>query len=71
VSGIVNIRQRELKMHRLGARSGKVVLFSHSQFGDALAVRCIGLAVIEAQHSNSAAAGYASRFVSILGGGRR
>jgi len=35
---------------RLGALSGKVALFSHGQFGEALAVRWIGLAVSEAQH---------------------
>lgn len=35
---------------RLGALSGKVALFSHGQFGEALAARWIGLAVIEAQH---------------------
>jgi len=35
---------------RLRELSGNVALFSHGQFGSALAVRWIGLAVIEAQH---------------------
>lgn len=35
---------------RLRATAGDVVLFSHGQFGSALAARWIGLAVIEAQH---------------------
>jgi broad specificity phosphatase PhoE len=35
---------------RLSALSGNVALFSHGQFGAALAARWIGLAVIEAQH---------------------
>jgi probable phosphoglycerate mutase len=35
---------------RLRAQSGNVALFSHGQFGAALAVRWIGMAVIEAQH---------------------
>jgi len=35
---------------RLRALSGNVALFSHGQFGSALAARWIGLAVIEAQH---------------------
>ncbi len=35
---------------RLGVLSGKVALFSHGPFGEALAARWIGLAVIEAQH---------------------
>jgi probable phosphoglycerate mutase len=41
---------------RLGFLSGKVALFSHGQFGEALAARWIGLAVIEAQHFALAAA---------------
>jgi probable phosphoglycerate mutase len=35
---------------RLSVLSGNVALFSHGQFGSALAARWIGLAVIEAQH---------------------
>jgi probable phosphoglycerate mutase len=35
---------------RLRALAGNVALFSHGQFGSALAARWIGLAVIEAQH---------------------
>jgi broad specificity phosphatase PhoE len=35
---------------RLRDLSGQVALFSHGQFGSALAARWIGLAVIEAQH---------------------
>jgi probable phosphoglycerate mutase len=35
---------------RLRAVSGNVALFSHGQFGSALAARWIGLAVLEAQH---------------------
>ena len=35
---------------RLGAMSGNVALFSHGQFGPALAARWIGLDVVEAQH---------------------
>jgi probable phosphoglycerate mutase len=35
---------------RLRALDGNVALFSHGQFGAALAARWIGLAVIEAQH---------------------
>jgi broad specificity phosphatase PhoE len=35
---------------RLRELSGDVALFSHGQFGSALAARWIGLAVIEAQH---------------------
>jgi probable phosphoglycerate mutase len=35
---------------RLRALSGNVALFSHGQFGPALAARWVGLAVIEAQH---------------------
>ena len=35
---------------RLRALSGSVALFSHGQFGSALAARWIGLAVLEAQH---------------------
>ena len=35
---------------RLRELSGNVALFSHGQFGSALAARWIGLAVIEAQH---------------------
>lgn len=47
---------------RLSALSGNVALFSHGQFGAALAARWIGLAVMEAQHF---ALGPAS--ISILG----
>jgi probable phosphoglycerate mutase len=35
---------------RLRELSGNVALFSHGQFGSAVAARWIGLAVIEAQH---------------------
>jgi len=35
---------------RLRALSGNIALFSHGQFGSALAARWVGLAVIEAQH---------------------
>jgi broad specificity phosphatase PhoE len=35
---------------RLRTLSGNVALFSHGQFGSALAARWIGLAVLEAQH---------------------
>lgn len=35
---------------RLRTLSGKVALFSHGQFGGALAVRWIGLPLTEAQH---------------------
>jgi len=35
---------------RLRALAGNIALFSHGQFGSALAARWIGLAVIEAQH---------------------
>ncbi len=35
---------------RLRALSGNIALFSHGQFGSALAARWIGLAVLEAQH---------------------
>jgi probable phosphoglycerate mutase len=35
---------------RLRTLSGDIVLFSHGQFGAALAARWIGLAVLEAQH---------------------
>ena len=35
---------------RLGAMAGTVALFSHGQFGAALAVRWIGLALVEGQH---------------------
>jgi broad specificity phosphatase PhoE len=35
---------------RLGAVQGTVALFSHGQFGAALAVRWIGLALVEGQH---------------------
>jgi probable phosphoglycerate mutase len=35
---------------RLRELSGNIALFSHGQFGSALAARWIGLAVIEAQH---------------------
>lgn len=35
---------------RLGTMQGTVALFSHGQFGAALAVRWIGLALVEGQH---------------------
>jgi broad specificity phosphatase PhoE len=35
---------------RLRELAGNVALFSHGQFGSALAARWIGLAIIEAQH---------------------
>jgi probable phosphoglycerate mutase len=37
-------------IERLGAMQGTVALFTHGQFGTALAVRWIGLALIESQH---------------------
>ncbi len=37
-------------LSRLREASGNVALFSHGQFGSALAARWIGLAVLEAQH---------------------
>jgi probable phosphoglycerate mutase len=37
-------------LERLRARSGNIALFSHGQFGAALAARWIGLAVSEGEH---------------------
>ena len=47
----VNVSDRaDRLLARLRGLSGNVALFSHGQFGSALAARWIGLAVIEAQH---------------------
>jgi probable phosphoglycerate mutase len=46
-----NISERgDRLLARLRPLSGNVALFSHGQFGSALAARWIGLAVLEAQH---------------------
>ncbi len=47
--GDVSVRADRL-LARLRVLSGNVALFSHGQFGSALAARWIGLAVIEGQH---------------------
>jgi probable phosphoglycerate mutase len=43
-------RRADRLLGRLRSSSGNVALFSHGQFGAALAARWIGLAVAEAQH---------------------